>query len=341
VTVTSAQNGSATIAAASLKKASEVKVTGIVDLVLDANALKTIGAEKDLVVSAVKVDNKNLPADLQEQIGNRPVFDIDITSGGEAVTDLGQGSLQISIPYVLTAEEKAEQIVVYFIDAAGNVTEISGAYYDTEAKAVVFTTNHLSRYAIGYKEPVEPVRFTDVPASHWAADPINYLAEKGIVHGKTATSFAPNDNITRAEFVTILAGVAGADVKTATVSDFSDVAADAWFAPYVAWAAQAGVSKGTGDGKFNPNAPITRQDMAAMIVRFVKDVQGTTLPAVNEAVHFADSGQIADYAADAVAMMQKAGIISGKGNNLFAPLDNATRAEAAKMLAFLLRIMEK
>ncbi|HWR56871.1 MAG TPA: S-layer homology domain-containing protein, partial [Negativicutes bacterium] len=337
VTVSSNKSGSATITAASLKTASSVKVTGDVELVLDASALKTIGVEKDLTVSVSKVDNNTLSADLQQKIGNRPVFDIDITSGGKAVTDLGQGELQITIPYTLGPSENAEQIVVYYIDANGQVQEMSGAYYDAEAKAVVFTTNHLSRYAIGYKKSSG---FTDVPAGHWAADFISDLVEKGIINGRTETTFAPNDQITRAEFVKILAGIAGIDVTKYTTTSFSDVAATSWFAPYVSWAGQAGVSQGA-DGKFNPNAPITRQEMAAMIARFVEDVAGATLPLVNEAVTFADDDRIAGYAADAVTMMQKAGIINGKGNNQFAPLDNATRAEAAKMLASLMQILEK
>ncbi|ATW25590.1 S-layer homology domain-containing protein [Candidatus Formimonas warabiya] len=192
-------------------------------------------------------------------------------------------------------------------------------------------------------EPDQPAgnsHFTDVPAGHWAAESIDYLVEKGIINGKTATTFAPDDNITRAEFVKILAGIAGIDTTKYSTSSFGDVAANAWFASYVAWAGEAGVSQGA-DGKFNPNAPITRQEMAAMIARFVEDVAGATLPSVNEAVTFADNGRIAGYAADAVAMMQKAGIINGKGSNQFAPLDNATRAEAAKMLASLMKILEK
>jgi len=343
VTVSCDKNGSATIAAASLEKASEVKVTGVAELVLDANALKTIGVKKDLVVSAVKVDNKTLPADLQEKIGNRPVFDIDITSDGKAVTELGNGKLQIAIPYVLAAGETPEQIVVYYVDTNGNVTEMSGARYDATAKAVVFTTNHLSRYAIGYKEPVsigyqEPARFTDVPGTHWAASYILDLADKSIINGKTATTFAPDDTITRAEFVKILAGVAGAEVKTAAVSAFSDVAVDAWYAPYVAWAGEAGIAKGE-DGSFNPEAQISRQDMATMLTRYIQEVAKKTLPKKNAAVAFNDAAAISDYAKDAVGMMQQAGIIGGNETGAFLPANPATRAEAAKMISVLMGLL--
>jgi hypothetical protein len=359
VTVSLDWNGKATIAAASLQKASEVKVSGVAELVLDANALKTIGVNKDLVVSAVKVDNKTLSSSLQKKIGNRPVFDIDLTSGGKAVTDLGQGQLQISIPYALAKGEKAEQIIVYYIDAAGNAVEMEGARYDGTAKAVVFTTNHLSRYAIGYEEPTgyeepeepkepegygepagsgESVSFTDVPGTHWASSYILDLANKGIVNGKTATAFAPDDTINRAEFVKILAGVAGADVGTAGSSAFSDVAVEAWYAPYVAWASEAGITKGD-DGKFNPNAQITRQDMAVMLARYIQDVAQKTLPEKNAAVTFNDEAAIGAYAKDAVGMMQKAGIIGGNETGAFLPANPATRAEAAKMISILMSLL--
>ncbi len=356
VTASFDQNGRATITAASLKKASEVKVGGVAELVLDANALKTVGLDKDLAVSAVKVDNKVLSADLQKKIGSRPVFDIDIISGGKAVTDLGQGKLQIAIPYVLAAGEKADQVTVYYIDAGGKAVEMSGAHYDAAAKAVIFTTSHLSRYAIGYKESLEepseePLNepldepsktsaagFTDVPATHWASSYILDLADNDIVSGKTATTFAPDDTITRAEFVKILAGVANADVETVTAPAFSDVAADAWYAPYVAWAGEAGIAKGD-DGKFSPNAQITRQDMAVMLTRYIQDVAKKMLPEKNTAVTFNDEAAIGAYAKDAVGMMQRAGIIGGNETGAFLPANPATRAEAAKMISILMSLL--
>ena len=110
-------------------------------------------------------------------------------------------------------------------------------------------------------DPVPEISFQDVPSDAWYAEYVTYLTEKSIVSGKTANTFAPNDFVTRAEFVKIIAGVAGADVTSAAGSSFSDVDAGAWYAPYVAWAAENGIVTGSGD-KFNPNSRITRQDMA-------------------------------------------------------------------------------
>lgn len=185
-------------------------------------------------------------------------------------------------------------------------------------------------------DPIPEISFQDVPSDAWYAEYVTYLAEKSIVSGKTENTFAPNDFVTRAEFVKIIAGVAGADVTSAAGSSFSDVDAGAWYAPYVAWAAENGIVTGSGD-KFNPNSRITRQDMAVIIDRYVEKLAPKKLENVNDKVDFADNSSISSYAADAVASMQQAGIISEKGANNFAPKDNATRAEACKILAMVMQ----
>ena len=180
-------------------------------------------------------------------------------------------------------------------------------------------------------DPQPTVSFEDVSDDSWYAEYVGALAAEGIVNGKTQTEFAPDDAITRAEFVKIIAGIAGADVSAAAGGSFSDVASGSWYAPYVAWAAENGIVTGSG-GKFSPNSQITRQDMAVMIMRYVNQVSGGELDLVNEPAAFADEEQISSYAAEAVSVMQQAGIISGRGGNNFAPKDSATRAEACKML---------
>ena len=85
--------------------------------------------------------------------------------------------------------------------------------------------------------------------SAWYAEYVSYLAGKGIVNGKTADTFAPDAQITRAEFIKIIAGVAGADVSGKSSSRFSDVASDAWYVPYVAWGVENGIINGTSETK--------------------------------------------------------------------------------------------
>ena len=112
---------------------------------------------------------------------------------------------------------------------------------------------------------------------------------------------------------------------------FSDVTADAWYSPYVAWAVYTGVTQGVSDSSFAPLENISRQDLAVMLSRYleIENVQPATTV---EAQSFEDEELIASYAQAAVKQMQQLEIINGKENNLFAPTDATTRAEAAKML---------
>ena len=130
------------------------------------------------------------------------------------------------------------------------------------------------------------------------------------------------------------------DDLPAAESNFTDVANDAWYAANVTWAVTAGVVKGVSETEFAPDANITRQDMAVMIERYAA-YKAYTFAAENEAERFADENEIAEYAKNAVSTMQQAGIISGMGDNTFAPLLFATRAQAAKMLGVLLVDMDK
>lgn len=181
------------------------------------------------------------------------------------------------------------------------------------------------------------MKFNDVADDYWAKEYIDYLSARNIIAGKGNNMFAPNDTVTRAEFVKILAGVAGADVSKETTAAFSDVAADAWYTPYVAWAYNANVAKGS-DEKFYPNAQISRQEMATMLYRFACDIMNKQLPDKVPTADFADNDQIADYAKVAVKELQESGIIGGKENNMFAPNDFATRAEASKMISLFMQL---
>jgi hypothetical protein len=192
------------------------------------------------------------------------------------------------------------------------------------------TTASTSTAPIVTSAPAATEGFVDLGSVSWAEEAINGLAAKGVVSGKSDTEFAPNDNVTRAEFAKILVGAFGLS-GLQTTADFTDVSEDDWFYNYVAVAYGMGVITGYDDGTFGPNDLITRQDMAVMVDRAASAI-GVTLENVNDAVSFEDANQIADYAQSAVTKLQKAGIINGTSDTTFSPLDNATRAQAAKIL---------
>lgn len=178
------------------------------------------------------------------------------------------------------------------------------------------------------------IQFSDV--NGWEKEYVYYLAERKILNGKADGLFKPADNITRAEFVKILAAVSGQDVSKSTGTSFSDVNAASWYAPYVEWAYKNGIVKGS-NGNFKPSANITRQDMAVMIENFSK-YMSKTVPSMEAGKTFADDSRIASYAKDAVASLQKAGIISGDVNGKFLPQSSATRAQAAKMITVYMQV---
>ncbi len=180
--------------------------------------------------------------------------------------------------------------------------------------------------------------FYDLPESAWYTSYVVDLKDKGIINGKTVTMFDPEGNITRAEFVKMLAIASGDNLTSYDkTSAFSDVSAK-WYRTYVNWAHENSVASGKGNNIFDPNAAITRQEMAVMIGRFANLI-AFDLPTTVPAFTFSDHDKIAAWAQASVRSIQKAGIINGKENNRFDPLGNATRAEASKVVSILLDLI--
>ena len=172
-------------------------------------------------------------------------------------------------------------------------------------------------------------RFNDVGADHWAVDAIAHSVARGYFKGEGNSRFAPNRAITRAEFVTILGRKAGITPSGASTA-FRDVKADAYYAPYVAWAESKGIVKGTGFGKFEPNRTITREEMAVILDKFLAD-QKKTYPSTVK-TQFNDAGTVSSWAKESVEKMADQGLLSGVGKGNFVPKGSFTRAQAAQVL---------
>lgn len=182
-------------------------------------------------------------------------------------------------------------------------------------------TSSVKTPEVAPEETKSPV-FSDLGEAAWAETAITFLNEKGIVNGNPDGTFAPNNNITRAEFVKLLATAISIDASDVSVP-FGDVSADSWYAPYVSAAYKWGVVKGDENGKFYPEAFITRQDMVAMLYRAVGGQWN------DDTISFTDADSISDYAKDAVSYFNSIGVVNGFEDGSFGPLRNATRAEAA------------
>lgn len=172
-------------------------------------------------------------------------------------------------------------------------------------------------------------RFSDIGADHWALNAIAHSVARGYFKGEGEGRFAPNRAITRAEFVTILGRKAGIAPSGASAA-FKDVNVGAYYAPYVAWAESKGIVKGTGNGKFEPNRTITREEMAVILDKFLGD-QNKIYSSTNKA-QFNDGTTISSWAKGSVEKMANLGFLSGVGNGNFVPKGSFTRAQAAQVL---------
>lgn len=170
--------------------------------------------------------------------------------------------------------------------------------------------------------------FSDT-VNHWAKEPINYVVSKGYFKGVGGNRFAPEQSITRADFVTVLGRMAAIDQSKFTKNVFKDVNGG-YYAAYVNWAAEKGIVQGVGNGKFDPNRPITREEMAVMMNNFLQ-VTNKKL-AEKESKVFTDGGTIAPWAKEAVGAMAKKGIVKGMEDGSFRPKSGFTRAQVAQVL---------
>ena len=170
-------------------------------------------------------------------------------------------------------------------------------------------------------------RFDDVAKNAWYYNAVEYVAENGIMSGVSAREFAPNAGFSRAMLAQTLYAMSGKPAVKAE-STFADVAANAWYADAVNWAAEKGYVSGVGDGKFAPDASVTREQMALILYRYAgsPDASGMVLR------EFADGDSVSAYAVDAIRWAVHEGLISGMENNTLAPQGTATRAQVAQIL---------
>ena len=171
--------------------------------------------------------------------------------------------------------------------------------------------------------------FTDVAENAWYADAVQYVYEKGIMNGTSATSFSPNDTTTRGMIVTMLHRLE--DTPSAVSSGFTDVAAGAWYADAVAWAAANGVVNGISDSSFAPETAITREQLATILYRYAQ-LKGYDVSVSGDLSGYADASQISEYAITAMQWANENGLITGNTATTLNPQGNATRAEVATIL---------
>lgn len=178
------------------------------------------------------------------------------------------------------------------------------------------------------------VDFKDLVGDYaWAAEPVNALAAAGILNGRSDDSFDPASYVTRAEFAKMICvAMAIPEAANTALPTFTDVTEDDWFFGWVEAAAAKGIVNGVTENTFAPNDLVTREQMASMLYRAIVSMNYAQMLPSGTATSFADYASIADYAKAAVVELNKAGVINGVTDTMFAPKAPATRAQAAAMI---------
>lgn len=205
------------------------------------------------------------------------------------------------------------------------------------------TTPEAIRYAMALMRGIDVPQFTDVPEGAWYHDYVYDLVYRGVVNGMTATTYEPEGKLTRAQFVKLLA-CSLEEAETLKTYEGQHPFTDSeghWAETYIAWAKDKGIVEGVSATEFDPEAPITREQMATIFGRYALK-QGIELPKdAAPAESFPDADKISEYAREFVELMRIAGILNGYEDGTFRPQNTATRAEAAKLFSLFLSITDK
>ena len=249
-----------------------------------------------------------------------------------AVYNFGPDGTTFAVPvtlylkFALPSLVKPENLALAWYDKTKASWVAIPAVVDVSKGLILARINHFSDYAVFVKEARKA--FLDVtPASFgWAQDTIETLAGAGIVAGVDGSRFEPGRAVTRAEFASLLVKALGLKVKAGEKNPFKDVKGDAWYAGAVTAAAGNGLVKGYEDGTFRPDNVITREELAAMLVRAVN------LPIGEEKLAFKDNDKVSTWARKSVAVAAAHGLVKGFEDGTFRPGDAASRAECAVMV---------
>ena len=168
--------------------------------------------------------------------------------------------------------------------------------------------------------------FADVSGDAWYHDAVDFVLNKGMMNGNTNGTFTPEESLTRAMLVQILYNIEGKP-EVETDKSFTDVAEGDWWYNAVMWAAESGIVNGTGEGIYDPESPVTREQMVTILYRYAGSPD-----VANAELTFDDAADVDEWAVAAVAWAVENGVVKGIGNNLFNPNGNSTRAETAQVM---------
>jgi uncharacterized repeat protein (TIGR02543 family) len=306
--------------------------TPIASITFDTDTLSAISDEAvdELKITASKADVPSLSPEVQRQVGDRPVFDFNVTCGNRTISRFW-GDVSLSIPYTPKEGEDTNAIVIYYINDSGELEIVRNCVYDPMTGRISFSTRHFSRYAIGYNK----ISFKDVAEGAWYGKAVSFIAAREITTGIGESKFSPEAKLTRGQFIVLLMRAYGIAPDVNPNDNFAD-AGETYYTGYLAAAKRLSISGGIGNNMFAPENEITRQEMFTLLYNVLKTVgrmpkgtSGKTLSSFN------DYKDIASWAGEAMKHLVESGIISGNGDKLF-PTSTTTRAEMAQVIYNLL-----
>ncbi|MGO4181614.1 DUF4855 domain-containing protein [Paenibacillus sp. TAF43_2] len=293
-----------------------------------------LGKELRLIIG--ERDLKTLKQDVQIQVGERAVVELSALLDGKAYTwNNAKAPITVTVPYLLTGSETASSIGILSINEQGTASAIAAAAYSDSDKHIRFQTDRMGTYAVFYKQPV--VAFTDLGKYSWAQESVEKLAALGIVKGTSAATFSPAVQVSRADFILMLVRALG--LKAEAIDAFTDVQPQDYYYDAVAIAKKLGIVTGMENGRFEPKAKMTRQDMMVMAARALKAAEALELTGdIASLSSFKDADKVPDYAASSIAGMIELGLIQGDGG-MIKPSSQTTRAETAVFLYRILNLL--
>ncbi len=239
----------------------------------------------------------------------------------------------------------------YLVNAAGKEQNEQGfdvpvSFMDTSGESASITTYRIdNKYGIlsyyPMEKPIQP-SFTDVFEWDWYFEAVEYCVANKLFSGTAPGIFEPNSTMTRAMLVTVLWRLEG-EPTAQTQTAFTDVKEGSWYAGAVAWAAENGIVNGTSKELFNPNGNVTREQIAAIMLRYSRYKEYDT-EARTDISSYSDANKVSDYAKDALSWANAAGLITGSNENgklLLMPQGNATRAQVATILMRFMQAFAK
>ncbi len=279
--------------------------------------------ERDISITKLQVEqSKKLSLK-----GTTLSFADEVYHFGPSGTSFGQ-PVTVSFPIPASSTDKEKLSVYHFNEKTEEWEQVRGVI-DYASNTLRIRLSHFSIYAVLNNS----ITFADIQ-SHWAKKEIESIAAQGIVKGFTEDFYRPDHHLTRAQFTKMVVEMLNLPLEDSSTIPFRDVGADTWYATYVETAYKAGLVKGS-NGKFNPNDSITRQQMTAILVRAVyqEELKTITQSEITDILsHFKDQDTISEYARSTVAIAMKHGLMHGRNDGTFAPLENSTRAHAAAIV---------